>query len=263
MATYKKRGNKVRKPKTDEVKDIEEIQFDGESTTKEVFDTLDETASKSEKWLEENQKLVYIFLGVLLFGIMAYVGYYKFIQAPKEIKAADELAYAKALFFEAETATQDKDSLYVVALNGKDNKFGLMDIATEYSGTKAGNMANYMAGIASINTGDFKNAIKYLSDFESDDVVLGPIAKGKLGDAFTDLDQLDDAFSYYKEAAELADNSVVTPLYLLKAGMTAMDLGKFDQAVILFTEIKEKYPNSEEGKRIDTYINEAKYASKK
>ena len=263
MATYKKRGNKVRKPKKDEVNDIEEIQFDGESTTKEVFETLDETASKSEKWLEENQKYVVGVLALVLIGILAYVAYFKFVQAPKEIKAADQLAYAKADFFEAQKATQNIDSLYTIALNGKDNKFGLTDVATTYSGTKAGNLANYMAGISYMNLGDYKNAVKYLSKFSSDDAVLAPVAKGKLGDAFSDLDQLDDALTYYKEAAELSDNSATTPLYLLKAGKTAMDLGKYDEALSLFKKIKENYPNSDEAKRIDIAINEAKYASKK
>ncbi len=263
MATYKKRGNKVRKPKKDEVNDIEEIQFDGESTTKEVFETLDETASKSEKWLEENQKIVFGILGLVLVGILAYVAYFKFIQAPKEIKAADELAYSKADFFAAQKATQNIDSLYTIALNGKDNKFGLTDIALNYSGTKAGNLANYMAGISYMNLGDYKNAVKYLSEFSSDDVVLAPIAKGKLGDAFSDLDQLEDALGYYKEAAEMSDNSVTAPLYLLKAGNTAMDLGKYDEALKLFEEIKEKYPASDEAKRIDIKINEAKFASNK
>lgn len=263
MATYKKRGNKVRKPKNDQINDVEEIKFDGESTTKEVFDTLDETASKSEKWIEKNQKVIFTVLGLVLIGIIAYVAYFKFIQAPKEIKAADQLAYSKADFFKAENATEKTDSLYTIALNGKDNKFGLTDVAATYSGTKAGNLANYMAGISYMNLGDYKNAVKYLSEFSSDDAVLGPIAKGKLGDAFSDLDQLDDALSYYKKAAEMSDNSVTTPLYLLKAGNTAIDLGKYDEAVTYFKEIKEKYPNSDEAKRIEAKINEAKYASKK
>ena len=262
MATYKKRGNKVRKPKVKDVADLEEIQFDGESTTKEVFDTLDQTASKSEEWLEKNQKAVFTILGIILLGILVYVGYTRFIQAPKEIKSADDFAYAKSLFFEAKKATQNIDSLYTIALNGKDNKFGLIDITKEYSGTKAGNLANYMAGIAYLNIGDYKNAIGYLENFNADDDVLGPIATGKIGDAFADLDQLDDALEYYIKASKITDNEVTTPLYLFKAGNTAMDLHKFDQALTMFNEIKEKYPNSDEAKRIDLYINQAKYASK-
>lgn len=263
MATYKKRGNKVRKPKTDEINDIEEVQFDGESTTKEVFDALDETASKSEKWLEKNQKYIVGILGIVLIGILGYVAYFKFIQTPNEIKAADQLSFAKADFFTAQNATQNIDSLYTIALNGKDNKFGLTDVAETYSGTKAGNLANYMAGISYMNLGDYKNAVTYLNKFSSDDAILAPIAKGKLGDAFSDLDQLDEALSYYLEAAELSENSVTTPLYLLKAGNTAMDLGKFDKALTYFEKIKEEYPNSEEAKRIEVSINEARYASKK
>ncbi len=263
MATYKKRGNKIRKPKVDDtIADLEQVEFDGESTTKEVFDALDVTASKSEEWLEKNQKAIFTVLGIVLIGILAYVGYTRFIQAPKEIKAADDFAYAKSLFFEADKATQNIDSLYTIALNGKDNKFGLLDITKEYSGTKAGNLANYMAGIAYTNMNDYKNAIAYLQKFEADDAALGPIATGKIGDAFSDLEQLNEAFDYYSKAAKMVDNEVTTPLYLFKAASTAMELKKYDQALKMFSEIKEKYPNADEAKRIDLYINQAKYASK-
>ena len=54
MATYKKRGYKP-KNKVEEVEQIED-----QSTTAEVFNTLDETASKTEEWVAANQK--YIFL---------------------------------------------------------------------------------------------------------------------------------------------------------------------------------------------------------
>ena len=50
MATYKKRGYK---PKTK--KEKEEIVEEG-STTAEVFNTLDESASRTEEWVIKNQK---------------------------------------------------------------------------------------------------------------------------------------------------------------------------------------------------------------
>ena len=46
MATYKKKGNKVKKGSQAKIED--------QSTTAEVFNTLDETASKSEQWIEKN-----------------------------------------------------------------------------------------------------------------------------------------------------------------------------------------------------------------
>jgi hypothetical protein len=47
----------------------------------------------------------------------------------------------------------------------------------EYSGTDAGNLANYYAGIAYLNTGKYTEAIDYLSKFKSDDIVLSALQK--------------------------------------------------------------------------------------
>jgi len=259
MATYKKRGNKIRTKKVD---DLDKIEFDGESTTQEVFDALDETASRSEKWLEKNQKYLYTVLGVILIGTLAYLAFNKFIQEPKEVKAANELAYSKSFFDEAENANISIDSLYTLALEGVDGKYGLLDIADKYSSTKAGNLAKYMAGISYLKMSDYKNAIDMLGKFSSEDQMLAPIAKGAMGDAFADIDQPNDAFDYYKKAANLRDNEFTTPLYLFKAANTALEIGKFDEAEKMFTRIKNEYSKSEEAKEIDLYINRAKHASR-
>ena len=57
MATYKKRGGKPR-TKLDKQQSIE----DG-STTAEVFNTLDEGASKTEQWVVANQKYIFLIVG--------------------------------------------------------------------------------------------------------------------------------------------------------------------------------------------------------
>ena len=261
MATYKKRGNKIRKPKLTDEGYLEDVNFEGESTTQEVFDTLDETASRSEQWLEKNQKIVYTILGAFLFVLLAYLAYDRFVSEPKEIKAANHLAYSKSIFNKAEVATVNADSLYNVALNGADNKYGLLEVAKKYAGTDAGNLAKYIAGMSYIKMSDYKNAIELLGDFSSDDELLGPIAKGKIGDAFADIDQLDEAYNYYKQAIDLKENDF-TSLYLFKAGNTAMELGKFNEALGMFQKIKDNYPKSEEAKSIQIFINRAKYATK-
>jgi hypothetical protein len=64
------------------------------------------------------------------------------------------------------------DSLYKLSLNGSEGKFGFIKIADEYSGTDAGNLANYYAGMAYLNTVSImKQLIIY--KFKSDDIVLG------------------------------------------------------------------------------------------
>ena len=91
--------------------------------------------------------------------------------------------------------------------------------------------------------------------------MLGPVALGAIGDAFSDIDQQEDALDYYEKAANKKDNEFTTPLFLYKAGQTAMLLKDYSKAETLFTRIKDNYPNSDKGNNIDKFINAAKYAA--
>jgi len=254
MATYKKTGSKAK----DARKNIED-----KSTTAEVFNTLDETASKSEQFIIKNQNVIFIVLGIVVASILGYLAYQKYVKAPKEKEAANELAYPKVYFENAVNNTVAADSLFTLGLNGADGKYGFIDIADEYSGTKAGNLANYYAGVSYLRLKKYKEAIDYLEEFSSEDELLGPTAKGAIGDAFADINQPDDAFDYYVKAAELKDNNFSTPLFLFKAGNTAVELENFSKAQELFERIKNDYPNSNEAKNIDIYISKAAFGSKK
>ncbi|REE79945.1 tetratricopeptide repeat protein [Lutibacter oceani] len=253
MATYKKKGSKANKAQN---------SVENHSTTAEVFNTLDETASRSEQFIIKHQKIIFIILGLVVASILGYLAYQKFVKGPQEKVAADELAFPKAYFEDALTNSVAVDSLLTLGLNGADGKYGFVDISSEYSGTKAGNLANYYAGISYLKLKNYKEAINYLEDFSSEDELLGPTAKGAIGDAFADINQPEDALDYYLKAANLRDNNFSTPLYLFKAANTAMDIEKFDKALELFNRIKKEYPNSQEAKNIDIYINKAKFASK-
>ncbi|KUO69517.1 MAG: hypothetical protein APF83_14310 [Lutibacter sp. BRH_c52] len=254
MATYKKTGSKIK----DAQKNIED-----NSTTAEVFKTLDQTASKSEQFIQKNQTIIFIVIGLIVASILGYLAYQKYVKAPKEKEAANELAFPKAYFDNAINNTVAADSLFTLALKGADGKYGFVDIADEYSGTKAGNLANYYAGISYLRLKQYKEAIDYLEDFSSKDELLGPVAKGAIGDAFADINQPQDAFDYYVKAAELKDNNFSTPLFLFKAGNTAMELENYSKAQELFEKIKNDYPNAVEAQNIDIYINKAAFASKK
>ncbi len=257
MATYKKRGNKKIKNDAGEAQSAIERNSD----TAKVFNTLDDTASKSEAWVIKNQKNIFIVLGVIVAAMLAYQAYNQYVSGPKETAAANELAFPKKYFDQASTATVAVDSLYTLGLEGGEGKYGFIDIVDEYSGTKAGNLAAYYAGISYLKMKDYQNAIEYLGKFKSDDEILGPVAKGAIGDAFADLNQPEDALDYYEKAANLRDNSFTTPLFLFKAANTALDLGKNDKALTMFEKIKTAFPKSDEAKDIDIYINKAKYAN--
>ena len=253
MATYKKKGG-VKKSTSSKIED--------QSTTAEVFNTLDETASRSEQWVEKNSKPLFTGLLIVAALIMGYLGYNKYIQEPKEKEAADELAYPKSFFDQAQNGAAEVDSLYNLALNGADGKYGLLDIINNYSSTNAGNLAKYMAGISYLKMNDYENAIAHLGNFSTDDEILGALAKGNIGDAFSEINQLEEALDYYVKAADFKSNDFTSPMYLFKAGNLAMDLGDYKKAEKLFSRIKKEYPKSEEGLKISIYINRAQIAQK-
>jgi tetratricopeptide (TPR) repeat protein len=254
MATYKKRGYK---PKTKAEKaDL----LEQKSTTAGVFSTLDEGASKTEQWVAKNQKYIFIIVGLAVTVVLGYLGYSKFIQEPKESAAMNDMFKAQQYFDQAVIGTE-KDSLFTLALNGGEGKFGMLDIIEEYKGTNAANLANYYAGMAYLNKQDYQNAIAFLSDFSSKDQILGPIAKGGIGDAFVQLNQPEDALDYYVKAAQMQTNDYTTPMYLYKAGNIAMQLGQNDKALQYFTRIKKEFSSATEAINIDVFIGKAEAAS--
>jgi len=255
MATYNKRGYKAPKPEEAKVEnELEEVIDTTDSTTAEVFNTLDETASKTEDWVAKNQKMILGIVGAIAIATIGYVLYNKYVVEEKEAKANNEIFQAQQYFQQAVDATAKPDSLYNLALKGGEGKLGFVGIAEQYAGTSAGNLANYYAGMAYLNLGDFKNAITYLENFKSDDAILKPLALGAIGDAFSETNKVDDAISYYKKAAEASENDFTTPRYLLKAAQLNLAAGKKAEAYKLFVEIKEKYETSKEGMNIDAFI---------
>ena len=253
MATYNKRGYKPAKEKegkevTEDIKVIEK-----NSATAGVFSTLDETASKTEDFVARNQKIIIGIVSAIAILTVVYLAYQKFVAAPKEEDAATQMFVAQQNFQKA-TDGVASDSLYKLSLNGSEGKWGFVKIADEYSGTDAGNLANYYAGIAFLNTGKYTEAIDYLGKFKSEDIVLSAMAKGAIGDAYSQNNQPKEALENYVKAAESNKNDFTTPRFLLKAGKTALALGNKADALKYFTDIKDNFDASPEAATIDVLI---------
>lgn len=253
MATYNKRGYKPAKEK--EVKEVtEDIKIlEKNSATAEVFSKLDETASRTEDFVAKNQRIIIGVVGAIALMTVGYLAYQKFVAAPKEDEAATEMFQAQQYFQQA-TDGVASDSLYKLSLKGAEGKFGFVDIADKYSGTDAGNLANYYAGIAYLNTGKYTEAIDYLGKFKSEDMVLSALAKGAIGDAYSQNKQPKEALEYYVKAIEANKNDFTTPRFLLKAGKTALASGNKEEALKYFTDIKDNFDASPEAASVDVLI---------
>ena len=216
--------------------------------TEDQFAQIEETLSKTEQYIEDNQKSLTIIVCAIVAVIALFIGYQILYIAPIEKDAQAEMFMAELYF--------QKDS-FNLALNGDGQYLGFLDIADEYSITKAGKLANYYAGLSYLNTGDFENAIEYLSDFSSDDIILAALALGCIGDAYMELLDTDNALSYYEDAASYTDNEFTTPRYMLKQAMIHESNGDYDDALALYKEIEANYKSSREGNGIEKYIARA------
>lgn len=252
MATYKKRGYK---PKNKAERRDQRME---KSATAEVFSTLDESASRSEQWVARNQNYILGVIVVVAIGVLGYLAYNQFVQKPKELSASNELFYPQQYFNQALENSAERDSLYNLALNGAEGKYGFLDIIDEYEGTKAANLAHYSAGMAYLNLQQYEEAIGHLENFSSDDLILGALAKGGIGDAFMQLGQPEDALTYYEKAIDHDENDFTTPRYLYKAGITALELGNNAKALQYFQRIKDDFSASDEAASIDVFIGMAK-----
>lgn len=257
MATYNKRGYKPAKPEP-EVKEENVIEqeetFDGNSTTAEVFNSLDAGASRTEEWVQKNQKMIFGIIGVIAVAVLGYMFYDKFMVAPKEDDAANEMFQAEQYFDQAVNGQTATDSLYNLSLKGGEGKKGFLGIIESYPGTDAANLAHYFAGMAYLNTGKFKEAVQYLEDFKTEDDILSATALGATGDAFAQLKDNKSALEYYEKAIKASENSLTTPRFMFKAGQLLVATNKKAEALKYFNEIKEKYESSPEGVGIDAHI---------
>jgi len=247
MATYKKRGYK---PKTK--KEKEEV-FEEDSTTAEVFNTLDEGASKAEEWAVKNQKYIIGLVGAVALIVLAYLAYNKMIAEPKQKDAMNEMYTAKKYFDDAVNGTSS-DSLYRMSLDGGEGKYGMLDIINEYGGSPAANLANYYAGMAYLNLKDYEKAIEHLSDFSTDEKITNPMSKGSIGDAFVQLNQLPEGLDYYEKAFKANVNDYTTPMFLMKAARVAIRLEQNQKALDYLNRIKSEFSASNEAKDADVYI---------
>ena len=202
---------------------------------------------KAKDFWERNSKIISIAFVVVVLGVGGYFGYKNFIQKPNEEKAVDTLYKAEEYF--------RMDSVNL-ALKGDGQYLGFLKVIDKYGSTDAGNLACYYAGVCYVKLDDNTNAIKYLKKFSTDSKPVKARVYKLLGDASGDLGKSADAVDYYKKSAHLfeddKDNS--SEALFLAAYLTDRVLKNPKEAIELYKELKEKYPNTEKGVDADNYL---------
>ena len=202
-----------------------------------------EAVSKTEKFFQDNGKLISIICAAFVVACALVFCWFKFAYQPKVNEAQGQMAYAEQNF-----RTGD----FELALNGDGNALGFVQIIDEY-GKKAGRSVYFYAGVCELQLGEWEQAIKYLEAYKGKDAILAARATACIGDAYVGLEDYKKALGYFEQAANAADNMFAAG-YLLKAGAVAEKLGENAKALSFYETIKDQYPQSMEAYDIDKYI---------
>ncbi len=206
---------------------------------------LESALTKTEHFIEEHQKPITYAVGAIILIVVAWMGFTKFYLQPREDEAQSQMFMAESYF--------EKDS-FNLAINGDGNYLGFLDIIDDYGMTKSANLAKYYTGISYLHLGQYDAALDYLKGFKTKDMLLGPVAEGARGDARLELGETDAALKHYKKAYSMNDNQLTSPVYMMKAATLLESMDELEDALSLYREIKEKYPESAEGENVDRYI---------
>lgn len=219
----------------------------GKDTNKEL--EVEEIVSKSEQFIENNSKKIIYGIIAIALVVAAVLGIKHGYLIPKEKKATAALFKGEQYFA--------RDS-FALALNGNGADYeGFEAIINQYGGTDAGNLAKAYAGICYYKTGETQKALDMLKSFSASDNMISPAITGLIGDCYVNMGDTKQGVSYFEKAAKQADNEVVSPVYLKKAGIAYESLQQYKDAVKAYTTIKDKYYTSMEAADIDKYITRA------
>ena len=225
----------------------------------ERLENVEEALSKTELWIENNQKTLWIILIALLVAAFAVYGITNYNK--KRNETAKNLSFPQEINFE-EQAAQAVDFAsyymenenYATALNGDEEHVGFLEIVKDYGSTKAGKLAAYYAGVCYLKQGNYNEAIDYLKKYTNDDKVLAPLALGMIGDCYLELGDQQNAVNYYEKAVKKNPNDYTTPMFLVKEGMTYEIMGNYAKALNAYKTLKKDYPMSNEAYEISKNI---------
>ncbi len=218
-------------------------------TKEDNLQELESALTKTEQFIEDNQKIISYVVGAVILVVAGYLSFHRFYMQPREKEAMSQMFMAENYF--------EKDS-FNLAINGDGNYLGFLDIIDDYGMTKSANLAKYRTGISYLYLGQYEEAIDYLKKFKTDDLLLGPVKEGAIGDAMLEMGNNEGALKQYKKAYSETENELTTPVYKMKAAKLLESMNKLSEALKLYEEIKKDYPQSNEGTNVEKYIARVK-----
>ena len=217
---------KIRKPKKE---NQEILPLDNQ-------EVVNQTLSKSEEFINKNKNYLILFFGIITISIAAF-SIFSYLKSNQNENAQNEMFQAVYYF--------EKDSL-VQALNGDGNNYGFLEIIDEYSLSEAANLSRFYAGASYLKLGNYQNAINYLDQFSSSDLLVQARAYSLIGDAYVELEDYENAIYYFEKASSENPNQFFTPSYLLKLALVYEEVSDLKSAIKSYETIISDFKDSPE-----------------
>lgn len=212
----------------------------------------DISGEELKRQFKSNKVLRYVTLGVgiLVIAILGYLLYRQFVWKPANEKSKN--SYWEGLNF----ATKDSTDLAIDLLRSEVKKF---------DGKVGGEVAQFVLGRQLMNKKDYTGAMKELAGVDVEDTYVSIYAVGLQADCLSELKKYEDAANKYLEAADMLENDMTTPMYLMKAGLCAEEIKNFPKAAECYQRIVDDFPGYAGQMQVEKYLARAsnKTAGKK
>ena len=137
---------------------------------------VEEALMTSEAFLFKYKNIIVGVVVAIVVIVCGTLGYKHFISEPNELKASEASFMAERYFGNDE---------FEAALKGDSlGNMGFLKIADEFSGTKAGKLANAYAGVCYAKLAQYEDAAKYLDKFSASDFMVAPAMLGTIGNCY-------------------------------------------------------------------------------
>lgn len=203
--------------------------------------------ARAWEFFDQNRKLVYAALAGLVLLVVAAIGYVLY-QNEQSAEAEQHLARIVSVY---------EEGSYQEALDGTIDRLGLIEIAEEYGGTQAGNLAHFYAADALYQLGEYDRAMEHFEAFDASSDFIGASAVAGQAAVYENRGEFEQAGELYRRAAFLYENPLSTPQYLVSAGRAFELAGMFDEAQEAYEVVQDEYPDSEAAGNIEAYIARA------
>ena len=206
---------------------------------------------KVSVWYYDNAQKVNIAAIVLLVAIAGTIFYIYNVRSNNEIASKE---FGKIFSY------YDKGD-YKIAIDGiKDKKInGLKQIAEEFDGTDAGEIAEFYLANSYLVSEKYSEAKKHFENCNTSNSLLKSATLSGIAQCYESEKNYLEAAKNFEQAATYTKENYLNAEYLFHSAMNFANAGEKEKGIEILKRIRIDFPKSEISRDIDRYIAEISY----